>query len=130
MCITQTHNVNHLCKALHYVFVFSSVSSGVYGTGDQNYAKFLILFRNVVTDVFRFIFREGSADRLPGESLWDFYERNGIQKNKLSKRMTNPQKQKVDADPNGSTFDITLLYYCIRNGYHQLSNQKAVNLFL
>ncbi|XP_068247568.1 uncharacterized protein [Palaemon carinicauda] len=98
-----------------------------FGNEDVNLARLTCIYKKVVTKVFHFVFEKGSDAREHNEPLLDFYERRGINKSTLKKYLYDAQRRKIDSDPGGATFDITLLYSCLKNGSHGLAGHTHEN---
>ncbi|XP_066989939.1 uncharacterized protein [Macrobrachium rosenbergii] len=99
----------------------SQTQSQVYGTKEKNLTRLIYIHRKVTTRVLLFVFQNGSPDRSGYSSLLDYYKAKGIQD--FTKGLTNAQKEKIKNDCDGESFDITLLYKCLRNGSHGLAKR-------
>ncbi|XP_066981562.1 uncharacterized protein [Macrobrachium rosenbergii] len=97
----------------------SKGQSQVYDAEEKNLTRLSCIHRKVTTRVLLYVFQNGSPGRSRYPSLLDYYEAGGILG--FTKGLTTVQKEKVKNDRNGESFDITLLYKCLRNGSHGLA---------
>ena len=80
----------------------------------------------VTTKVLHFIFLQSSSDKPQGMPLLDYYSSKGISVSKFKAGLYAIQKAKIDADPDGLSFDITLLCVCLRKGSHGLADENVL----
>ncbi|XP_064091362.1 uncharacterized protein LOC135205031 [Macrobrachium nipponense] len=97
----------------------SQKQSQVYGIEEKNLIRLGCIHRKVTTRVLLFVFQNGSPGRSSYSSLLDYYKAEGILG--FAKGLTTVQKEKIKNDRDGESFDITLLYKCLRNGSHGLA---------
>ncbi|XP_068244402.1 uncharacterized protein [Palaemon carinicauda] len=98
------------------------MQSQVYGTEEKNLTRLSCIHRNVTTKVFLFVFQKGSPGRSKYSTLLDYYNAEGILN--FKKGLSAPQRGRIQNDCEGETFDITLLYKCLRNGSHGLAKDE------
>ncbi|XP_066939314.1 uncharacterized protein [Macrobrachium rosenbergii] len=99
----------------------------LYSTEEKNLIRLGSIHKKVATKVLHFVFEKGSSARLHNASLLEFYKSQGIDDTKFLKRLFEEQKITIISDPQGHSFDITLLYYCLRNGSHGLAEAEDEN---
>ncbi|KAK7083001.1 hypothetical protein SK128_005780 [Halocaridina rubra] len=66
--------------------------------------------------VMHHVYRQATRDRLPNQSLFEFYEKKGVNVKVFRKNLNPHQTERIISDPDGKSFDITLLYLCIQYG--------------
>ena len=72
------------------------------------------IFRKTVPKVFQFVFKWGSK-KPPNMTVKSYLQRErGMSHLSLKKSFTKSQIRKMEQDPAGHNFDITLLYVCIQ----------------
>ncbi|XP_064102737.1 uncharacterized protein LOC135212926 [Macrobrachium nipponense] len=99
----------------------------LYSTEEKNLIRLGSIHKKVATKVLHFVFEKGSSARLHNVSLMEFYRSQGIDDTKFLKKLYEAQKITIISDDQGHSFDITLLYYCLRNGSHGLAETEHEN---
>ncbi|XP_068247641.1 uncharacterized protein [Palaemon carinicauda] len=99
----------------------------LYSTEEKNLIRLGSIHKKVATKVLHFVFEKGSSARPHNVSLLEFYRSQGIDDVKFLRRLFDEQKKRILSDFKGDSFDITLLYYCLRNGSHGLAEAENEN---
>ena len=90
------------------------------------YSRLNLLHRKVTGKVLLYFFRSGYKNRRPNESLSEYYRRKGLKEKlvrKFEKDLTSHQKSPFYLHPDGTNFDVALLYKCLRFHCEGLADQ-------
>ncbi|KAK7021913.1 hypothetical protein SK128_021336 [Halocaridina rubra] len=96
-----------------------------YGPEDAYLFRLRKMTSYVSSKVLLRIFQEGTKSKKKHEPLFQYYSKKNIEVRKFKKCLDNTQIKKIELDPTGRSFDVTLLFKCIKWGNDKLRDKNS-----